>query len=92
MDELEQELVNLLLQALALTNQYRDEFVYFAMQPGAYEALEDLVAEWEIHEDQRWYWTKEWREGERLAEEDLAAGRCEDFDNMDDFFKGLIDE
>ena len=92
MDDLEQELVNLLLQALALTNQYHDEFVYFAMQPGAYEALEDLVAEWEIHEDQRWYWTKEWQEGERLAEEDLAAGRYEDFDNMDDFFKGLIDE
>lgn len=88
----EQKLVDLFLQALALINNHPDEFVYLAMQPGAYEALEDLIAEWEIYEDQRWYWTKEWQEKERLAEEDIAAGRYEDFDNMDDFFKGLMED
>lgn len=35
-------------------------------------------------EDQSWFWTKRWQEGERQADEDIKAGRVYHFDNMKD--------
>lgn len=35
-------------------------------------------------EDQSWFWTKRWQEGEREADEDIKAGRVYHFDNMKD--------
>ena len=40
-------------------------------------------------ECQDWYWTPEWQVAEREVEDDLAAGRYEEFDTMDDFLVGL---
>lgn len=39
-----------------------------------------------IPDDQAWYWTKQWQRWERQADEDIAAGRVKEFDNVD----GLI--
>ena len=40
-------------------------------------------------EDQAWFWTEEWQAGEREAEADLAAGRYESFDTMEDLIDDL---
>lgn len=38
---------------------------------------------------QWWFWTPEWQTGEREADADLAAGRFETFDTMDEFLVSL---
>jgi len=40
-------------------------------------------------EDQAWFWTEEWQAGEREAEADLAAGRYQVFDTMEDLIGDL---
>jgi len=40
-------------------------------------------------EDQAWFWTEEWQAGEREAESDLAAGRYQSFDTMEDLIDDL---
>ena len=40
-------------------------------------------------QDQAWFWTKEWQAGEREAEADLTAGRCQVFETMDDLINDL---
>ena len=40
-------------------------------------------------EDQAWFWTEEWQAGEREAEADLAAGRYETFDTMEELIDDL---
>ena len=42
-----------------------------------------------IDPDQLWFWTEEWRAGERDVDEHLQLGRYEDFDSMDDFLATL---
>jgi hypothetical protein len=41
--------------------------------------------------DQSWFWTDEWQEAEREAEEDLAAGRYDEFYTADEFVASLED-
>jgi hypothetical protein len=43
----------------------------------------------EIDPDQAWFWTPEWQERERQADEDLRLGRYEEFDSFDDFIDSL---
>jgi hypothetical protein len=38
---------------------------------------------------QAWFWTEEWQEKEREADEDIARGDYETFDDMDDFIRSL---
>ena len=38
---------------------------------------------------QEWFWSPEWPAAERAVEEDLAAGRFETFDTIDDFILSL---
>lgn len=45
-----------------------------------------------VPRDQAWYWTKEWQEKERQADEDIAAGNFRDFDNLDALMKELNSE
>jgi len=40
-------------------------------------------------EDQAWFWTRAWQEGEREAEADLAAGHYQSFDTMEDLIDDL---
>jgi len=41
---------------------------------------------------QGWYWTKEWQQMEKEADNDLATGRYRDFDNLEDLLKDLHNE
>jgi hypothetical protein len=43
----------------------------------------------EIDPQQAWFWTKEWQVRERQADEDLAQGRFEVFDDFDSFIDSL---
>ena len=38
---------------------------------------------------QEWFWTPEWQAAEREVEADLAAGRFETYDTMEDFLADL---
>ena len=37
-----------------------------------------------VDKDQSWFWTRRWQEGERQADEDIAAGRVQSFDTAED--------
>lgn len=39
--------------------------------------------------DQRWFWTERWQQMEREADADIAAGRVERFDTVEDFIADL---
>ncbi len=38
---------------------------------------------------QEWFWSPEWQAAEREVEKDLAAGRFETFDTIDEFILSL---
>jgi hypothetical protein len=40
-------------------------------------------------EDQSWFWTEEWQERYREAKEDLAHGRYEEFEDVEDLLREL---
>jgi len=42
-----------------------------------------------IRADQAWFWTPEWQAGERLVDEEIAAGRGRVFLNTEDFIEHL---
>ncbi|MDQ1394059.1 MAG: hypothetical protein QOF30_3036 [Acidimicrobiaceae bacterium] len=42
-----------------------------------------------IDASQAWYWTPEWREGERQADTQLAAGEDETFHSGEEFLEAL---
>ena len=42
--------------------------------------------------DQAYFWTDEWQAAEREADADIAAGRVETFDTMDEFLADLMDD
>ncbi len=43
----------------------------------------------EIDPKQAWFWTPEWQEGEREADEDIAAGRVTRYDSDEQFLAAL---
>jgi hypothetical protein len=43
----------------------------------------------EIDPQQAWFWTPEWQEGEREADEDIAAGRGTRYNSDVEFLAGL---
>ena len=47
------------------------------------------VTDGRIDPDQSWFWTREWQEREREADEDLAAGRVTRFESDEDFLAEL---
>lgn len=54
------------------------------------ELLADYLSETlAVAEDQAWFWSDEWQAGERAAEADIAAGRVQVFDSMDDLLADL---
>ena len=42
-----------------------------------------------IFNDQSWYWTSEWQAAEKEADEDIAAGRVHQFNNVNEAIKFL---
>ncbi len=45
-----------------------------------------------IDRSQAYFWTQRWQQGEQEAEEDLRAGRYQDFDSMDQLIQSLKDD
>jgi antitoxin PrlF len=44
-----------------------------------------------VPKSQVWFWTPEWQAGEREASEDIANGRTQITQNVDDFFAELTE-
>lgn len=42
-----------------------------------------------IDATQAWFWTPEWQQKEREADQDIAAGRIERFDSDEEFLEAL---
>ncbi|OGM29845.1 hypothetical protein A2630_04155 [Candidatus Woesebacteria bacterium RIFCSPHIGHO2_01_FULL_44_10] len=42
-----------------------------------------------IPEDQQWYWSRQWQEWERQADEDIAADRVRGFNNAEELIASL---
>lgn len=55
---------------------------------GAAILLEEIT-DGRIDPDQAWFWTREWQEKEREADEDLAAGRGTRYESDKDFLAAL---
>lgn len=55
---------------------------------GAAILLEE-ISDGRIDPEQAWFWTREWQEREREADEDLAAGRSTRFESDDEFLTAL---
>lgn len=43
----------------------------------------------EIDPDQVWFWSEHWQKMEREVDEDYAAGRYKDYDNVEDLIEDL---
>lgn len=55
---------------------------------GAAILLEEIT-DGRVDSEQAWFWTREWQEREREADEDLAAGRVTRFESDEDFLAAL---
>jgi hypothetical protein len=55
---------------------------------GAAILLEEIT-DGRIDPEQAWFWTREWQEKEREADEDLAAGRGTTYKSDDEFLAAL---
>ena len=42
-----------------------------------------------VDKDQAYFWSREWQEGEREAEEDIRAGRVKEFASVEDPIRDL---
>jgi antitoxin MazE len=42
-----------------------------------------------VPRDQAWFWTEEWQEKEKEADQDLKAGRFREFNSLDDLLSDL---
>jgi hypothetical protein len=51
-----------------------------------------LVPKVAIDRSQAYFWTKRWQQAERVVDEDLQAGRYQDFDTMDEFIKAMEED
>ena len=58
------------------------------LSPEESAALAEAI-EQSLPEDQAWFWSETWQAGERAAESDLAEGRYEDFEKMEDMLRDL---
>jgi hypothetical protein len=64
------------------------ESLELRLSPTESAALADILEE-ALDDDQAWFWSEAWQAGERAAEADLAAGRYQDFEAMEDFLRDL---
>ncbi len=64
-----------------------------AVAPGAVACEFRATSVWgvfdEVRPDSAYFWTREWQQGEREADEDIKAGRLISFDNADDAMEYL---
>jgi bifunctional DNA-binding transcriptional regulator/antitoxin component of YhaV-PrlF toxin-antitoxin module len=48
-----------------------------------------LVPQKLVDKSQAYFWTKKWQEGEKKADEDIAAGRVKSFNSAEELLKDL---
>jgi hypothetical protein len=60
----------------------------FKLSPEESAALAEAI-DGALAEDQAWFWSEAWQTGERASESDLAEGRYQDFDTMEDMLRDL---
>lgn len=46
----------------------------------------------QVPANQKWFWTEEWQEGEREADENIKSGNVKSFDNIEDALHWLDDD
>ncbi len=49
----------------------------------------NLIVKKLVDKSQTYFWTREWQEGEREADEDIRAGRIKTFDSVDELIAEL---
>lgn len=52
-------------------------------------STKEYITVFEIDPSQAWFWSAEWQNKEREVDENLAAGRFRDFDNVEDAIRYL---
>ncbi|MGH3683505.1 MAG: AbrB/MazE/SpoVT family DNA-binding domain-containing protein [Pseudonocardiaceae bacterium] len=57
--------------------------VTFTVLPDGDVVLRGMTS---IPADQKWFWEREWQEGERRASEQIAAGGLQVYDDMESLF------
>ena len=58
------------------------------LSPEESAALAEVINE-ALAEDQAWFWSEAWQVGEQATEADLAEGRYQDFDTIEDMLRDL---
>jgi len=53
------------------------------------DGIISVVVQKLVDRDQAYFWTREWQEGERKADEDIRMGRLKTFDSVDDLLAEL---
>ena len=54
-----------------------------------HELARRLDEEAVLDHDQSWYWSQEWQEAEKEADEDIAAGRVHHYGDVDELLNSL---
>jgi len=61
------------------------DYLRFMVEDG----IISVVVQKLVDRDQAYFWTREWQEGERKADEDIRMGRLKTFDSIDDLLAEL---
>jgi hypothetical protein len=51
--------------------------------------MEETTKPTEVPDDEAWFWTAQWQEGEREVDAQLAAGQTTTYDSVEDFIESL---
>ena len=61
------------------------DYLRFVVEDG----IISVVVQKLVDKDQSYFWTREWQEGEREADEDIRMGQLKAFDSVDDLITEL---
>jgi len=61
------------------------DYLRFIVKDGAISVVVQKL----VDREQAYFWTREWQEGEREADEDIRIGRLKTFDSVDDLIAEL---
>lgn len=61
-----------------------------SLSPAEKSELARRLDEEAIFDDQSWYWTPEWQAAEKEADDDIAAGRVYQYDNVDVLISSVL--
>ncbi len=61
------------------------DYLRFVVEDGAISVVVQKL----VDRDQAYFWTREWQEGEREADEDIRMGRLKTYDSVDELVAEL---